>query len=89
MIIKFFAAFEESTDSVIVEIDDCLKVREMLPKILKKLEISDYYSTEKYCFIYGKKYISSPDYIDRTLKEVGLKSNRNIKVWDISHLTPA
>lgn len=88
MIITFFASFEDSKEEVTINLDDGLKVKEMLPKILQGLDISESRYLEKYCFLYGIKNLNSTRFLEKTLKEAGLQANRSVKVWDISHLNP-
>ena len=65
-------------------------VREMIPHVLKELgKECNGEGIEKYCFMYGQKLISSEQYLNKTLKEIGLKNNRRLKVVSVAHLIPA
>ena len=65
-------------------------VREMIPHVLRELgKECNGEGIEKYCFMYGQKLISSEQNLDKTLKEVGLKNNRRLKVMNVANLIPA
>ena len=64
-------------------------VREMIPHVLQQLGKECNGGIGKYCFLYGQKLISSNEYLDKTLKEIGLKNNRRLKVMSVANLVPA
>ena len=64
-------------------------VREMIPHVLQQLGKECNGGIGKYCFLYGQKLISSYEYLDNTLKEIGLKNNRRLKVMSVANLVPA
>lgn len=100
MNIVFFVAYGDENDDYTIVMNDAQTVREMIPHVLKELkkaniikneltdkEINE--GTEKYCFIFGQKLISSKDHLDKTLKQIGLKDNRKLKIIKASELIPA
>ena len=90
MDIVFFACYEDESDDLTILMNETKTVREMIPHVLRELgkECNDG-GTEKYCFMYGQKLISSEQYLDKTLKEIGLKNNRRLKVMNAANLIPA
>ena len=89
MDIVFFASYEDENDDLTIIFNQNKTVREMIPYVLQQLGKECNGGTEKYCFMYGQKLISSEKYLDKTLKEIGLKDNRKLKVMNDSHLIPA
>ena len=89
MDIVFFASFEDENDDLTIIFNENKTVREMIPHVLKELGKDNSGGNEKYCFMYGQKLISSEQYLDKTLKEIGLKSNRRLKVMNAANLVPA
>ena len=88
MDIVFFVSYEDEFDNMTVVLSEKKKVREMIIHVLKQLG-KETIGTEKYCFMYGQKLISSPKYLDKTLKEIGLQSNRKLKIMNAANLKPA
>lgn len=89
MDIVFFAGFEDESDDLTIVFNEGKTVREMIPHVLQQLGKECNGGAEKYCFMYGQKLISSPKYLDKTLKEIGLKENRRLKVMSVANLIPA
>jgi len=89
MEICFFACFEDESDDLTIPMNESKTVREMIPYVLELLGLDCNGGIEKYCFMYGQKLISSEQYLDKTLKEIGLKNNRRLKVMNVSSLIPA
>ena len=101
MNITFFVAYGDECDDYTIVQNESETVREMIIHVLKELkrvkiikddEITDKEIDEggkKYCFIFGQKYISFPNYLDKTLKQIGLKDNRKLKIMKLSGLVPA
>ncbi len=89
MDICFFACYEDESDDLTIIMDETKTVREMIPHVLQLLGKECNGGIEKYCFMYGQKLISSEQYLDKTLKEIGLKNNRRLKVMSVSNLIPA
>lgn len=89
MDITFFAAYEDENDDLTIIMNEQSTVREMIPHVLQQLGKECNGGAEKYCFMYGQKLISSEKYLDKTLKEIGLKDNRKLKVMNASNLIPA
>lgn len=89
MDIYFFACFEDESDDLTIPMNESKTVREMIPYVLQLLGLDCNGGIEKYCFMYGQKLISSEQYLDKTLKEIGLKNNRRLKVMNVSSLIPA
>ena len=89
MDIVFFACYEDESDDLTIIMNENKTVREMIPHVLQQLgkECND--GIGKYCFLYGQKLISSNEYLDKTLKEIGLKNNRRLKVMSVANLVPA
>ena len=89
MDIIFFAGFEDENDDLTIKMNENIKVRDMIPQVLKQFGLEYSGNIEKYCFMYGQKYISSKDYLDKTLKQIGLKTNRRLKIMRLDALIPA
>ena len=89
MDICFFACYEDESDDLTIIMNETKTVREMIPHVLQQLGKECNGGIEKYCFMYGQKLISSEQYLDKTLKEIGLKNNRRLKVMSVSNLIPA
>jgi hypothetical protein len=89
MDIVFFACFEDESDDLTIVMNETKTVREMIPHVLQELGKECNGGVEKYCFMYGQKLISSEQYLDKTLKEIGLKNNRRLKVMSVANLIPA
>ena len=89
MDIVFFACFEDESDDLTIVMNENQTVREMIPHVLQELGKECNGGVEKYCFMYGQKLISSEQYLDKTLKEIGLKNNRRLKVMSVANLIPA
>ena len=89
MDIYFFACYEDESDDLTIIMNETKTVREMIPHVLQQLGKECNGGIEKYCFMYGQKLISSEQYLDKTLKEIGLKNNRRLKVMSVSNLIPA
>ena len=89
MDIVFFASYEDENDDMTILFNDSKTVREMIPHVLQQLGKECNGGTGKYCFMYGQKLISSERYLDKTLKEIGLKDNRRLKVMNIANMNPA
>ena len=90
MDIVFFACFEDECDDLTIVMNETKTVREMIPHVLRELgKECNGEGIEKYCFMYGQKLISSEQYLNKTLKEIGLKNNRRLKVMNVAHLVPA
>jgi hypothetical protein len=89
MDIVFFACFEDESDDLTIIMNETKTVREMIPHVLQQLGKECNGGAEKYCFMYGQKLISSEQYLDKTLKEIGLKNNRRLKVMSVANLIPA
>ena len=90
MDIVFFACYEDETDDLTIVMNETQTVREMIPHVLRELgKECNGEGIEKYCFMYGQKLISSEQYLNKTLKEIGLKNNRRLKVMSVAHLIPA
>jgi len=89
MDIVFFASYEDENDDMTILFNDSKTVREMIPHVLQQLGKECNGGTGKYCFMYGQKLISSEKYLDKTLKEIGLKDNRRLKVMNIANMNPA
>jgi len=89
MDIVFFASYEDENDALTIIMNEKKTVREMIPHVLQQLGKEYNGGDEKYCFLYGQKLISSKQYLDKTLKEIGLKDNRKLKVISVSNLIPA
>ena len=78
MDIVFFASYEDENDDMTILFNDSKTVREMIPHVLQQLGKECNGGTGKYCFMYGQKLITSEIYLDKTLKEIGLKDNRRL-----------
>ena len=89
MDIVFFASYEDENDDMTILFNDSKTVREMIPHVLQQLGKECNGGTGKYCFMYGQKLISSEENLDKTLKEIGLKDNRRLKVMNIANMNPA
>ena len=89
MDIVFFASYEDENDDITILFNNSKTVREMIPHVLQQLGKECNGGTGKYCFMYGQKLISSEKYLDKTLKEIGLKDNRRLKVMNIANMNPA
>lgn len=89
MDIVFFASYEDENDDLTIIMNETKTVREMIPYVLKELGKECNGGAEKYCFMYGQKLISSEQYLDKTLKEIGLKNNRKLKIMNAANLIPA
>ena len=89
MDIVFFACYEDESDDLTIIMNENKKVREMIPHVLQQLGKECNGGIGKYCFLYGQKLISSNEYLDKTLKEIGLKNNRRLKVMSVANLVPA
>ena len=100
MNIVFFVAYGDESDDYTIVMNDSQTVREMIPHVLRELKKAKIIKDEltekeinegdkKYCFIFGQKFISSKDYLDKTLKQIGLKDNRKLKIMKLSGLVPA
>lgn len=89
MDIVFFASYEDENDDMTILFNDSKTVREMIPHVLQQLGKECNGGTGKYCFMYGQKLISSEKYLDKTLKEIGLKDNRRLKVMSVANMNPA
>jgi len=89
MDIVFFACFEDESDDLTIVMNETTTVREMIPHVLQELGKECNGGVEKYCFMYGQKLISSEKYLDKTLKDIGLKDNRRLKVMSVANLIPA
>jgi hypothetical protein len=89
MDIVFFACYEDESDDLTIIMNENNTVREMIPHVLQQLGKECNGGIGKYCFLYGQKLISSNEYLDKTLKEIGLKNNRRLKVMSVSNLIPA
>ena len=81
----------ENPYSIVIEKNKT--VREMIAQVLDRMELktngSIEQNLEKYCFLFGKKLISDKKYLDLTVTEAGLKTGRNLKVYEIDKLIPA
>ena len=89
MDIVFFASFEDENDSLTIIMNENKTVKEMITHVLKELGKECNGGTERYCLMYGQSLISSPKYSNKTLKEIGLKNNRKLKVMNVENLIPA
>jgi hypothetical protein len=89
MDIVFFACYGDESDDLTIIMNENKTVREMIPHVLQQLGKECNGGIGKYCFLYGQKLISSNEYLDKTLKEIGLKNNRRLKVMSVSNLVPA
>ncbi len=89
MDIYFFACYEDESDDLTIVMNENTTVRDMIPQVLEQLGKECNGGIEKYCFMFGQKLISSKQYLDKTLKEIGLKNNRRLKVMNVSNLIPA
>lgn len=89
MDIVFFACYEDESDDLTIIMNENKTVREMIPHVLQQLGKECNGGIGKYCFLYGQKLISSNEYLDKTLKEIGLKNNRRLKVMSVANLVPA
>ena len=89
MDIVFFACYEDESDDLTIIMNENKTVREMIPHVLQQLGKECNGGIGKYCFLYGQKLISSKDYLDKTLKQIGLKDNRKLKIMKASELIPA
>ena len=89
MDIVIFASYEDENDDMTILFNDSKTVREMIPHVLQQLGKECNGGAEKYCFMYGQKLISSEKYLDKTLKEIGLKDNRRLKVMSVANMNPA
>ena len=89
MNIVFFACYEDESDDLTIIMNENKTVREMIPHVLQQLGKECNGGIGKYCFLYGQKLISSNEYLDKTLKEIGLKNNRRLKVMSVANLVPA
>ena len=89
MDIVFFACYEDESDDLTIIMNENKTVREMIPHVLQQLGKECNGGIGKYCFLYGQKLISSNEYLDKTLKEIGLKNNRRLKVMSVANLIPA
>jgi hypothetical protein len=89
MDIVFFACYEDESDDLTIIMNENNTVREMIPHVLQQLGKECNGGIGKYCFLYGQKLISSNEYLDKTLKEIGLKNNRRLKVMSVANLVPA
>lgn len=90
MDIVFFACFEDESDDLTIVMNESKTVKEMIPHVLHELgKECNGSGIEKYCFMYGQKLISSEQYLNKTLKEIGLKNNRRLKVMSVANLIPA
>ena len=89
MDIVFFACYEDESDDLTIMMNENNTVREMIPHVLQQLGKECNGGIGKYCFLYGQKLISSNEYLDKTLKEIGLKNNRRLKVMSVANLVPA
>ena len=89
MDIVFFASYEDENDDITILFNNSKTVREMIPHVLQQLGKECNGGTEKYCFMYGQKLISSEKYLDKTLKEIGLKDNRRLKVMSVANMNTA
>lgn len=89
MDIVFFVGFEDENDDLTVIMNETKTVREMIPHVLHELGKECNGGIEKYCFMFGQKLISSEKYLDKTLKEIGLKNNRRLKIMSVANLVPA
>ena len=89
MSIVFFASYEDENDDLTIVMNENQTVREMIPHVLQELGKECNGGIGKYCFLYGQKLISSEQNLDKTLKEVGLKNNRRLKVMSVANLVPA
>ena len=74
MDIVFFACYEDESDDLTIIMNENKTVREMIPHVLQQLGKECNGGIGKYCFLYGQKLISSNEYLDKTLKEIGLKN---------------
>ena len=89
MDIVFFACYEDESDDLTILMNENKTVREMIPHVLQQLGKECNGGIDKYCFMYGQKLISSEENLDKTLKEIGLRNNRRLKVMSIDKLVPA
>ena len=90
MDIYFFAGFEdEADDDLTIVMNETKTVREMILHVLQEFGKECNGGIEKYCVMYGQKLISSEQYLDKTLKEIGLKNKRRLKIMSVSNLIPA
>ena len=89
MDIVFFASYTDENDDLTIIFNENKTVREMIPHVLQQLNLECNGGTEKYCFIFGGRLISSEEYLDKTLKAIGLKNNRKLKVIDADKMVPA
>jgi hypothetical protein len=90
MDIYFFAGFEDETDDdLTIVMNETKTVREMILHVLQEFGKECNEGIEKYCVMYGQKLISSEQYLDKTLKEIGLKNKRRLKIMSVSNLIPA
>lgn len=87
--IVFFVNFEDENDDLTITFEENKTVRELIPHVLQQLGIEYNNGDKKYCFMYGRKLISSEDHLDKTLKEIGLQNNRRLKVMDAFNLIAA
>lgn len=89
MDIVFFASYEDENDDMTISFNNSKTVREMIPYVLQQLGKECNGGVENYCLLYGQKLISSEENLDKTLKEIGLKDNRRLKVMNIANMNPA
>ncbi len=89
MDIVFFASFEDENDDLTIIMNEIKTVREMILHVLQQLGKDTNVGIGKYCFLYGQKLISSEQHLGKTLKEIGLKNNRRLKVMRVDNLVPA
>ena len=89
MDIIFFASYEDEIDDLTIKMNETSTVREMILHVLQQFGKECNGGLEKYCFMYGKKLISSEKYLNKTLKEIRLENNRRLKVINASKLVPA
>ena len=89
MDIVFFASYTDENDALTIIFNENKTVREMIPHVLQQLGLECNGGAEKYCFIFGGRLISSKENLDKTLKQIGLKNNRKLKVVDASTMIPA
>ena len=88
MDIVFFVSYEDENEGLTIVMNENKTVREMILRVFHKLDIDCNGYLEKYCILFGQKLISSKENLDKTLKEIGLKSNRRLKVIKTDDLVP-
>ena len=88
MDITFFVSYEDENEGLTIVMEENKTVREMILHVLQQLGIECNGYLEKYCILFGQKLISSKENLDKTLKEIGLKSNRRLKVIKTDDLVP-